>query len=104
MLAAYLNYPNTKISAHLGLTSAELQKHKKLDQRLLRLDTVTLSKELTNFTNKTYTFNASAAFNDMWLDIDFADPAFEMALLVYIQRLLAKYYTPFAKIEIEVHA
>jgi hypothetical protein len=104
MLAVYLNYPNPTISAHPGMASAELKKHHKADQWLICINTATLSEELLRFSSKGYKFAADSTSNDMWLEIDFNDSVFELAVLAHVQRLLGKHYAPFAGVQIRKNA
>ncbi len=103
MLKAYVNYPNPKVSVHHDPSCGQIQKMAKPGQRLIRIDSKTISVELQHFTSKKYTFTANPAGNDMWLEIDFGDPSFEAAVLGYLHRLIGKHYSPFAKVDLEEH-
>jgi len=103
MLKAYVNYPNPKVRAHHNASCKQIQKRKKPDQRLVRIDLSNISAELRRFSGKHYTFAANAAENDMWLDLDFADADFEFAVLAYVHRLIGRHYTRLAAVEIEKH-
>lgn len=48
-------------------------------------------------------FSSRAGLNDMWLEIDFNDSEFEMAVIRYIHHLLGRYYKPFQASQIEIH-
>jgi len=104
MLAVYLNYPNPTISAHPGMSSAELKMHHKPDQRLVTINVKTLSPELLKFGNKDYRFASDSDLNDMWLEIEFDDPVFELAVLAHVHHLLGLHYKPFADAQIEVRS
>jgi hypothetical protein len=52
---------------------------------------------------KDYAVAANPAGNDMWLQIDFGEESFEGAVLRYVQHLIAKHYSPLAKVEIHNH-
>jgi hypothetical protein len=72
-------------------------------QRSVLINTKSISTELQAFAAKKYTFSATAKRNDMWINIDFADSDFELAVLAYVHRLLGKHYAPFASIRIAQH-
>ena len=103
MLKVYVNYPNKEVCAHHKAYCEQIQKMKKPDQRLVRIDPSNISAELQRFSKKQYTFAANAAENDMWLELDFADADFEFAVLAYVHRLIGRYYTRLAAVGIEKH-
>ena len=103
MLKAYVNYPNPNITVHRELSCGSIQKNEKRDQRYIRVNISTISKELRSFANKDYNFDANRDSNDMWLEIDFGDPDFESSVLEHIRSLIGKHYTPFANITIDYH-
>ena len=103
MLKAYVNYPNPKVRVHRNPECGAIQMMGKPDQRLVRIAPETISTELGRFSRKEYTFATNPAGNDMWLEIDFGDAEFESAVLGYIHRLIARHYTPFARVEITDH-
>jgi hypothetical protein len=103
MLKAYINYPNPHISAHGDLTCPEIGKQQKQGQRRVQIDVSSISSELREFINKEHRFGSVAASNDMWLELNFSDPQFEMAVLEYIQREIGKHYKPLATVEVEIH-
>ena len=78
-------------------------KQNKANQRIIRINVNNASTELNNFINKIYTFGSTPNDNDMWLEIDFGDLLFEMSLLEYIRKIIAKHYTPFNSINIQLH-
>jgi hypothetical protein len=103
MLQAYLNYPNPKIRVHAQPNCSEIGKMKKAGQRHVVIDDKSISAELQKFAAKVYRFNADASSNDMWLSVDFNDPAFEQAVIEHVQRLVGAHYTPFAPVKIDHH-
>jgi len=103
MIKAYVNYPNPHITAHQDMTCGSIQKMKKDDQRYIRINIFTMTSELSKFSNKGYVFAAHPGANDMWLEIDFENLDFEMAILDYINVLIGKHYSPFTNITIEKH-
>jgi hypothetical protein len=96
MLKAYINYPNPHITVHIDPNCAHIQAHHKPNQRYCRINLVTISTELQNFQNKKYTFAANPEHNDIWIEIDFQNQAFELAVLEYVCLLLGKHYKPLA--------
>jgi len=103
MLKAYINYPNPHITIHGDAGCADIRKQHKEGQRLVRLDVASLSTELKRFKAKDYRFGSAAGTNDMWLEVDFADHAFERAIVEYVRKLLAEHYTPFGQVGVEQH-
>jgi hypothetical protein len=75
----------------------------KTGQRHIRIDIDSASTELRCFANKKYTFASNAGSNDMWLDIEFEDAAFEKAVLEYVRRLIGKHYAPLNRAELTFH-
>lgn len=102
MIQAYLNYPNSQVSAHLDPGCGDIMKAGKTPQRHLQLNPASLSAELVRFGTGEHTFESTADGNDMWLTIDFGDLTFELALLNHIHRLLAARYQPFASAQLRV--
>ena len=103
LLLVYVNYPNPKFSVHRNPSCGEVQKMEKAEQRLVRIDTATVSVELQRFQDKAYIFAAKKEANDMWLEIDFVDSNFEEAVLRYIQQLVGNHYPPLGIVDIHNH-
>lgn len=103
MLKAYINYPNPHVTIHDDAGCAAIRQQHKEGQRLVRLDISSLSTELKRFKANDYRFGSTAETNDMWLEVDFADPAFERAVVEYVRKLLAEHYTPFGQVGVEQH-
>jgi hypothetical protein len=103
MLTAYINYPNPHITAHFNPNCGNIRSHRKTNQRYIRLNTATISAELSKFQTKAYRFAADQQHNDIWLEIDFQDRDFELSVLDYIGKCLGKYYKPFQNIQPKVH-
>lgn len=100
MLLIYLNYPNSWISIHRDVQCSRIQPHQKDDQRLASLNLGSIADELRKFVDKDYAFGSSANINDMWLNIDFSDDEFELAVAYYVHRLLSIHYKPFRDAEL----
>jgi hypothetical protein len=103
MIKAYVNYPNPKVTLHTDSSCSNIQMQNKADQRYIKINAETISKELMNFQNKKYRFAADPEFNDMWLEIDFGSYEFEEAVANYIRLLLGERYSPFARIKLDNH-
>ena len=103
MLKAYINYPNPHVTIHYDPDCKSIQAQNKAEQRYRRITIITVSLELQNFRDKKYTFAANPDHNDMWLEIDFRDREFDLAVLNYICRLLGKHYAPLAGIKPTIH-
>jgi len=70
-------------------------------QRWIRITLATFAEELARFARKEHRFASEARLNDMWLEIDFDDVAFERAVGEYLIRILAKRYSPFRTVELK---
>ena len=103
MLSVYFNYPNCHITAHSNAACSDIGKMKKLHQRRVLVDATTIDYEIARFTSKSYRFASTAAYNDMWLDIDLANLSAEQSVLDQIHRLLAASYSPFARVDVDMH-
>jgi hypothetical protein len=103
VLKAYVNYPNSHVTIHRHGDCSSIQQQRKPEQRVVRLETSTLSSELKKFEQKQYTFAADASRNDLWLEVDFGDLEFERAVVAYVKKILASHYTPFARASIDTH-
>lgn len=103
MLHAYLNYPNSRASVHGDSSCGHLQQMGKKGQRVLRLDLATVGAELNRFASGQHRFASTASHNDMWLEIQFEDPDFEIAVVRYVHRLLGHHYRPFGGAVLEQH-
>ena len=80
MLIGYLNYPNYQVTAHFDVSCGDIHKMHKTGQRNIRIDPATFSNEIQRFTQKEYHFSSEPDSNDMWLEIDFGDLEFELAV------------------------
>ena len=67
------------------------------------ISTDTLSEVLINFHQQEYRFASQAELNDMWLTLQFDDPAFERAIVSHIKTQLERYYTGFRRGTINQH-
>jgi len=95
VIKAYLNYPHGLITVHGDVNCVTIQANKKPRQRFVQVNITTIATELQNFYHHKHLFGSSAERNDMWLEIDFQDQAFEEAVLEYIRHQLGRYYIPF---------
>lgn len=103
MLKAYINYPNPHVTVHFDLNCGSIQAQQKYEQLYRYINIATISNELQNFQNKKYVFAANPEHNDMWLEIDFRDREFELAVLNYICNLIGTHYRPLAGIKPGIH-
>ena len=103
MLKAYINYPNPHVTIHVNAGCAAIQQQHKKDQRVVRFDIGSLSRELNRFAMKEYQFGAQAETNDMWLELNLGDNKFEKALVDYVRTLLAQHYKPFSRVKVDEH-
>ena len=103
MLKAYINYPNSRATAHFDPNCGAIQAQQKANQRYCRINIEAISEELKNFHDKKYPFASFQERNDMWLEIEFNNRAFELAVLEYVCNLLGFHYTPFERLKPEIH-
>jgi hypothetical protein len=103
MLKAYINYPNPHITIHGNASCSAIQQQHKKDQRVVRLDIGSLSKELNRLAMKEYQFGAQAETNDMWLELNLGDNKFERAIMDYVRILLSQHYKPFSRAKVDEH-
>jgi hypothetical protein len=103
MMKAYINYPNPHVTAHFDPGCSVIRAQHKLKQRYSRITVETISEELQKFQEKLYPFAASQEINDMWLEIDFDDRDFELAVLNMICKMLGTYYRPLTGIIPSIH-
>jgi hypothetical protein len=103
MIKAYINYPNPHVTVHTNMDCGNIQAQKKDEQRYLRINPLSISDELKNFSDRKYRFAAYPERNDLWLEIEFQDQAFEMAVLELICRILGKQYQRLADLEPQIH-
>ena len=91
----YVNYPNPHFSAKPGPIDERLR-HDKPNRRVIRLTPLTFSKEMADFEAGEFRFAATSELNDAWIELDFDDSEFEMAVGRHIQRLFGRRYKPLA--------
>ena len=119
MLKVYLNSPGKRVTVHRDPHCSDIQKMHKPHQRYIRINITNIHHELQEFKNvatqagvknEQYLFQAKPAFfdgiwlkNDMWIEIDFQDEEFEMAVAGYIHRLLGQRYTRFSDSQLNPH-
>ncbi|QRN83031.1 hypothetical protein JR338_11550 [Chloroflexota bacterium] len=103
MIAVYINYPRTRCSIHVNSSVEEKQRHDKKDQRILKINVFTISSYFEKFKKLEYRFEPSQEYNDMWLEVDFGDEAFEIAVAKYVLALIAERYPKMGNIPPEMH-
>jgi ATP-dependent exoDNAse (exonuclease V) beta subunit len=103
MLKAYINYPNPHVTVHYDPECGNIQAQHKPKQRYIRINLETISEELKSFHDQKYTFAATQERNDMWLEIEFHNHAFELAVLEYICGMLGQHYKPLQGLKPETH-
>jgi hypothetical protein len=103
MINVYLNYPNAVATLHQTSDCPRIHQHHSETQRNLIINQITLKKILDLFLNGEFEFHSESGSNDAWLEIDFNDLEFEIAVAKFIVRLLGKKYAPFDRLNIEIH-
>jgi hypothetical protein len=99
MIAVYNNYPRKRCCIHLKSSVEENRKFSKNEQRIISITKDTISMELNEFMKKRYIFRSAALYNDMWLEIDFDDRNFEIAIARHIIKILGKILPTFQTTE-----
>lgn len=104
MINVYINHPNPHITIHQSSDCGLIHAHKSAaESRTVKIEISNLSQELSRFIKSEHKFNASKEFNDMWLEIDLGDLAFEIAVVFYIVAQLGKEYKQFKGMSPSIH-
>lgn len=103
MLSVYVNYPNSRVSAHHDSLCSQIRAQRKRNQRTCKINPLAVAAELDRFRDKEYPFQSKAEWNDMWIEIDLQDREREEAVAREILRLLGTHYKRFAGISMTVH-
>lgn len=103
MVKVYFNYPTSRVTAHRNPVCSSIQVMKRPSQRICHINVATFSAELKKFIDKRYRFKSEGGLNDMWIEINFSDDDFEIAIARYILRILAQHYEPFYKSKLKFH-
>ena len=103
MIKAYINYPNPHVTIHTNLNCGNIQAQSKPNQRYIKINASTISRELQNFRKKKYTFAANPEGNDMWLEIDFNEIKVEQKVLMDICQIIGSFYKPLRGINPKMH-
>ena len=103
MITVYLDYPTSRISIHEDRDCVWVHKALTGPTRRVRLTEDTLPEQLAAFRDRQHRFRGTAQQSSLWLDIDLGDRELERDIIRYVQRLLARHYTPFAKATISTH-
>jgi hypothetical protein len=104
MINVYINHPNPHITIHQSSDCGLIHAHKsEAESRKVKLGIANLSQELPRFVEGEHKFNATKEFNDMWLEIDLGDLAFEIATILFIVQQLGKVYKPFKGMSPSIH-
>ncbi|MEW5869054.1 MAG: hypothetical protein AB1894_07245 [Chloroflexota bacterium] len=99
MIQVYINYPVPHVTVHGDPGCGSIQAQHKPGQRYCRINVATIATELQNFRDKQYVFAANPERNDMWLEVDFHNREFEMAVVEYVCHLLGTHYGPFVGVK-----
>lgn len=100
-MIVYLNYPRAKISIHRSEDCPHIQKQGKIDQRYFKLDLDNCVETLQVIERTPFTSTAES--NDLWLEISFGNPDQEFSIVIIVQAILGKRYSPFREAVIEKH-
>lgn len=103
MINIYLNYPNAAATIHQTTDCPRISQHHSPNERKFKINPNTVQNVMNTFINGEVLFKAEAGSNDAWLEIDFNDLEFEIALAKFILRQLGKRYAPFDRLNPEIH-
>lgn len=103
MIHVYINYPNTHISIHKSTSCGHIQQQRKASQRVIRLNSETIDREMDKFSGKFYRFAAEKTLNDMWLILDFEHEVTALGIVADVKALLERHYSPFRRVKPVVH-
>ena len=102
MIHVYINYPNTRVSAHSDGSCSRIQQSHKSNQRIMEITRSSLSRDLGRAESEIQ-FGSTQDHNDLWMKIDLGDNEFEYAVARHVLVLLGRRYRPFARVELERH-
>jgi hypothetical protein len=103
MRRVFFDYPNPTVNRHGDPKCDYFHRPEMLGHRLIRITNSTISREFENFADGKYVFKAERELNSLWLEVDFQDKVFELAIVKHIQRLLVGRYMPFGKVSMTQH-
>jgi hypothetical protein len=103
MINVYLNYSNSIATIHQTSTCPRIHAHHSPNQRILTINLKTFRDVIKDLAEGKFAFKAEAENNDVWLEIDFGELAFEIAVVKYIIHLLGERYEPFDDLNPELH-
>ena len=93
MTSVYINFANPHFAT--TRTRADERWRNEKFQRLIRLAPDTFSTEIAPFIAQKVEFSSAGANSEMWLEIDFGDSLFELAIGKLVQRLIGRKYDVF---------
>ena len=95
MIKVYINYPNSDFSIYeSNLNHPNIQKHNKLNQRKLLINSSNFTEVMLSFKTK-YKFSSNSDTNDLWIDIDTGDVILDKNIAFEILKELSSLYDPF---------
>lgn len=103
MLQFYLNYPEKRVTVHRVAACRLIQMMNKQNQREVKITLPTLSVELQKFLDNAHRFGSTPDVNDMWVALDLQSEPLELAVVDFIQQVLARQYKPFANSQVVIH-
>lgn len=103
MINVYLNYPNSTATIHQTSDCPRIHVHHSPDQRHLKINIDSFKPIMQDFMDGDFVFKSEHGKNDVWLEIDFDDLAFEISVVNYILFLLGRQYEPFDSLTPELH-
>jgi hypothetical protein len=103
MINVYLNYPNSIATIHQTSDCPRIHQHHTQNQRRLKIDLLTIETVLKTIMDGELEFRSEQGLNDVWLEIDFGDLEFEIAVIKFILRQLGKQYAPFDSLTPDFH-
>lgn len=103
MINVYINYPNAHMTIHRESDCNSIRMNEKEGQRIVQIHRKNLSKVIKRFRKQEYKFAAHKEKNDLWMQIDFENYEFELAVAKYLFSILQTFYKPFRDVVPKEH-
>ena len=97
-----IDYPLSHVTIHRDPDCPHLEERAWARRRKVRLDLATFSAEVRALAQGDYRFASKSGRNSLWLQIDFRDQEFELAVALFVQRLLGRRYKPIREARVTV--
>jgi hypothetical protein len=102
MIYARIDYPTSHITIHRDPGCRHVAVGTSVHRRKIRLDANTFSTEVKKVSNGDYWLGSGGGLDILWLQVAFGDQEFELAVVRFVQRILARRYKPIREAKGEV--